>query len=216
MVTEAMLKEEVGRFQQWADQYPLEARSDWWAEEYPDWSSLDVAVLGYTGHVPPEVWTVEAVDNILYAIARDDERLYLAPSLGQQDLYTICHLAMAAIERGESAAKWQLAVQLGKSALPKTDVEELLLHMAGDTDEYVRRRALMALAQLNSSRTEELALAAWHQSHENQEWARMAALSSLYQVQSPLLEDLLTQAESDPRPYLSGFAKRMRLGEVPE
>ena len=96
------------------------------------------------------------------------------------------------------------------------DVEKLLLIMAADADEYVRRRTLMVLARVNCASTEGLALAAWDEAHPSQEWARMAALWSLHRVQSPVLDALLTQAEGDSRPNLSDFAKRMRRGEVQE
>jgi len=216
MIAEARLQEEVDRFRQWADQYPLDKRSDWWAEEYPAWAQIDAAVLDYALETPPTSWTPEAINDVLYAVARDDERLALASLLCQRAPAFLYRLAEVALDRGERDATWQLAVQLGKSTLPPAGTEKLLLRIASDADEYVRRHALMVLARLGSAATEEIALAAWHQPHENQQWARMAALWSLHRIQSPRLEELLAQAEIDARPYLSDFAKRMRRGEIDE
>jgi hypothetical protein len=94
-------------------------------------------------------------------------------------------------------------------------VEACLLAFARDGDEYVRRRALESLARLGSAHTERVALDEWDRPHEHQQWARMNALWALHKVGSAALHRLLEDAERDPREHLSGFARRLRAGDVP-
>lgn len=64
-----------------------------------------------------------------------------------------------------------------------------------DDAEYVRRRALQALAALGCSEVERLALEMWDRPDPQREWARMMVLSCLNQAGSPHLERLLDEAE---------------------
>ncbi len=211
---EEALKAEVDRFRQWAEGYPVEQRSGEWECDYEEWGRLYEVVLDFVASQPVDSWTAEQMDAVLYTIARDNEMGNIVSILGERHPAILCLLAVAAVEHGEPGARWQLAVELGKSTPFSADLEALLLKMAGDEDEYVRRRALMVLARFNSQHTEQLALAAWYQAHEHQQWARMAALWSLHRIQSLALEPLRVEAEADPRPYLSDFAQRIRRGEI--
>ena len=209
------LKAEAARFRQWAAvTYPSAERFGEWECDYPDWSRLYEAVLDFTEHTPPSSWTPEALTDVLYALARDNEIQHLAATIGERQPQILNYLAAAAIEQGERDARWQLAVELGKADALSEAVESLLLRMTNDAEEYVRRRALQELARLGSAHTEALALAAWEQPHEHQQWTRMAVLWSLHRIQSPRLETLLTEAEADPRSYLADFARRVRRGEI--
>lgn len=83
----------------------------------------------------------------------------------------------------------------------------LLIHFAYDADEYVSRRALIALGKLKSERTEQLAERAWQTGHEYQ---RIAALWALKDVGSSKLGDYLLQAEEDGREYVVRNAIEIR------
>jgi hypothetical protein len=100
------------------------------------------------------------------------------------------------------------------NSVADSEEEQLLLRLAQDEHEYVRRRALGALVRLGSSTVEKLALEAWHRPDPDQQWARRAALWSLHRVGSPQLGPLLVEAEQDPQEYLRVFAERLRRGEV--
>ena len=216
MALEQELQAEVMRYRQWAQLIPQEERSGEWECDYPDWNQLYATVLDFIESKPLIAWTPEEWEAVLYAIARDNEMQFLVESIGEEHPQMLAPLTAAALEHREPNATWQLALELTRADPLSTELEGLLLRMAVDADEYVRRRALTELARRNSPQTEGLALAAWHQPHEAQQWARMAALWSLHQIQSPLLNELLTEAEADPRPYLSGYAQRMRRAEVDE
>ena len=125
-------------------------------------------------------------------------------------------LARRSIQMGEWHARWQLADQLGYLQNSGADVEGILVALAGDREEYVRRCALAALARLGSPVTEALALEAWSRQDEQQEYTRMQVLWCLHRIGSLHLEPLLVEAERDKRDYLRAFAGRVRRGELTE
>lgn len=206
----ADLMTEVDRFRAWADAYPHAGRYGEWECDYVDWSALHDAVLAFVASRPFEAWLDAEVRAVLYAIARDNEIQYLARVIRERHPELVPPLARAALHVGEQDDRWQLAVELARLGLAS---EPLLLEMARDEHEYVRRQALQALLQIGSPAVEELALSAWHRPDEAQEWARMMALYCLHKLASPQLEPLLAAAERDDRQYLRGYAERIRRGE---
>jgi HEAT repeats len=210
----ADLLTEVDRFREWAGNYPPGPRSGEWECDYGHWNDLNAAVLNYVAGRPPEAWPDESIQAVLYAIARDNECQYLAHEVRLHHPATLVTLARAALSRGEPDAKWQLADELGHLGDEGGEATRLLLLFARDEHEYVRRRALGALARVGSPAVEPLALEAWHRPDEQQEWARMMALDCLHRIGSPHLEPLLAEAERDERQHLRDFAKRIRQGRT--
>jgi hypothetical protein len=208
----ADLLTEVAQFRAWADAYPHAIRNGEWECDYKSWPSLYDAVLGFVAGRPLESWSAEELQAVLYALARDHEMQHLAREIRRRQPELLLPLARAAIRMGERNNRWQLAVELGRVGL---GAEQLLLEMARDEHEYVRRRALESLAQIGSPAVEELALAAWHLPDEDQEHARMMVLHCLDQIGSSMLEPLLAEAERDERQYLRGFAEGIRRGLSP-
>jgi HEAT repeat protein len=204
---------EVARFRRWADDFPIENRSPEWECDYPDWRSLYEAVLGLVSSRPFQHWSEVELEAVLYAVARDNEIQHLAREIRSYPELLFA-LAKIAAECGEPDAKWQLAEELGQLGQCGQETEMLLVTLASDADEYVRRRSLHALARLRSQRVEELAMKEWHRPDENQQWARINVLSCLHRVRSSLLEPLIVDAERDERPHLADFAKRVRQGDV--
>jgi len=205
---------EVARFRLWADDYPVDRRTAEWECDYPAWGLLYDATVQFVSARPMAAWSAEELEAVLYTIARDNEMQYLSREIRERRPDTLLSLALAAVERGEPDAKWQLAEELGHLGKARREAERLLLILARDADEYVRRRSLGSLARLDSAAVEELALAEWHREGDNQQWSRMNALWSLQRVGSPRLEALLAEAEQDERSYLSGYAGRVRRGQV--
>ncbi len=204
------LMTEVGQFREWADSYPPGPRSGEWKCDYGAWIDLYDAVLNYVAVSAPEAWPDEALQAILYALARDNESEHLAEEICLRHPATLVALGRAALARGEPDAKWQLAEQLGHHAHDGDEAERLLLILARDESEYVRRRALGALVRVGSPAVERLALDAWHRPDKHQEWARMMALDCLQRIGSPHLDRLLAEAERHERQHLRDFAKRIR------
>jgi HEAT repeat protein len=202
---------QVRHFKQWASDYLPSDRYGEWECDYPDWVNLYKAVLEFIAtHPSISEWSTEDIHLVLYALARDNECQYIAEQLRECYPENLIQLAAQSIELGEPDAKWQLAEELGWLQLDKAKTEAILIELAHDSDEYVRRRALMALARIKSEFAEDLALKIWHQSHENQEWSRMAVLWCLNEIDSSRFEALCLEAELDSRPYLSEYAKKAR------
>src|SRR5262249_45914180 len=151
---------------------------------------------GFVDAVPFASWSPEEVQAVLFAVARDNEDEHLAWEIRHRKPETLIALARAAIETGEHDARWQLANELGRLG-QVGEPEGLLLMLARDKDEYVRRRSLASLARLGSPAVEELALAEWQRPGENQEYARITVLWCLHRVGSRHLEPLLADAERD-------------------
>lgn len=208
------LLSEVNQFKEWAATFLPGCRGGEWECEYSNWPSLHQAVLEFVSDRPVAAWSEDELQAVLYAVARDNEIEYLAREIRTRSPETLIGLALSAVTHGEPDAKWQIAEQLGRLKSEEASLEMRLLNFAHDADEYVRRRSLQALARRGSPAVEELALLSWNQPDAMQQYARMAALWSLHRIGSPLLGPLLDEAECDERPYLSGFAQKVRRGEV--
>ncbi len=205
---------EVARFHEWATTTPPERRRGEWECDYPWWSELYSAVLGFVDAVPFANWSTDEVAAVLFAVARDNEMEHLASEICSRQPDTLVALAQAAVESGERDAKWQLAEQLGQLAHGGGQAEPILVTLACDEEEYVRRRSLKSLARLGSPAVEKLALAEWQRADENQDYARMMVLWCLHRIGSPHLAPLLEMAAQDMRMYLSKCAERIQRGEV--
>jgi HEAT repeat protein len=209
----ADLLTEVGKFRAWADAYPHPVRNGEWECDYDSWASLYDAVLGFVADRPFDSWSSDELQSVLYTIARDNEMQHLAREVRRRHPELLLPLSRAAVRLGEREDRWQLAVELGSAG---SGGEQVLLEMAHDEYEYVRRRALESLAKVGSPAVEELALAAWHRPDEDQEHARMMVLHCLDYIGSPQLEPLLAEAERDGRQYLRQFAQGLRPRRSPE
>jgi HEAT repeats len=207
----ADLMSEVARFKEWAGP---ERQYGEWECDYENWGDLYEAVLRFVDVVPFANWSHEETRAVLFAIARDNEMEHLAEEIRGRKPETLVALAGAAVEIGEYQATWQLAEQLGQFGKASVEVERLLLILASNEDEYVRRRLLQSLARIGSPAVEELSLAEWHRADEEQQWARMTVLWCLQKIGSPHLQALLLAAEQDGRQYLTEFAAKVKRGEV--
>lgn len=208
-----VLQDEMARYRAWADAsgVPPEQQSGEWSSGYPGWDRINTAFDHFVAVSSWQEWGEATIAFLLYAIARDGENRYLVRALARRpdDLLYLAELAVASPEQD---ARWQFAAELGRldSELPR--VERLLLRYVRDEEEYVRRIALMSLADIGSSRAEALALAMWEDGNMWQEYGRIAALYALWKVRSPQLERYLALADADARKHLVNYAARIRAG----
>jgi hypothetical protein len=173
-----------------------------WETDYEDCDDIYESVRAVL-RTPVEVWCDDTKQLLIYATARDNEVELISEELSDEQLLV---LAAASINSDEDEAKWQFAEQLGRR--PRADkAEKLLLAFALDPDEYVRRRALMALANSGSTHTERFAFTAWE---SGEEYQRMVCLHALWAINSQMLTAYLQLADQDSRPHLSGLARRIR------
>jgi HEAT repeats len=200
---------EVAKFRAWADSLPVETGTSAWEAGYEGWPALFAAVDNFAGTTSCAYWTTEMTHLLLYALARDTDTGYLARVLAKNPENLLC-LAEHGVTGAERDAKYQLAAELGRLDLLSQRTEALLLRFAHDDDEYVRRHALLALADIDSRHVTELVSAAWGTGVEH---ARMAVLSALHKIHAPELEDYLILAAADGREYLVQHANKIRAGE---
>lgn len=151
---------------------------------------------------------------MLFAVARDNEIQYLSRAIHESSGDLLMELAEASIRCGEPDAKWQFAEELGQVRGTSQRGEELLLALARDPNEYVRRRALQSLARIRSAATERVALEAWSRPNEQQQWSRMMALWALRHVGSDQLQRLLIEAMEGEGTLLSQYAAKIGRGEI--
>ncbi len=152
-------------------------------------------------------WAEATADDLLYALARDNEAEFIADELEHRP-EILMGLAARGATSVEVDAKWQIAAKLGElngQKLPEAEV--FLTQLVQDADEYVSRRALLALGKLKSETTEIFAERAWQTGLEYQ---RIAALWALKEVASPKLSSYLLEAEKDGREYVVRNAEEIR------
>jgi hypothetical protein len=205
---------EVDKFRDWANTVPPYERSHTeWECSYEHWDDLHNAVFDFVARRRFDSWSSDELRALLYAVARDEEILQLAPEIRRRHPEALVALARAATEIGERNAQWQLAVELSQLGQECLEAEPILLIFARGEDEYVRCSALLGLTELNSSRVESLALETWNRP-DSDEFSRMQVLKSLRQIKSPHFERLLGEAERDERTCLAECAKQFRQEQV--
>ncbi|WKZ87325.1 HEAT repeat domain-containing protein [Ralstonia pickettii] len=197
------LHEEVGKFKAWAASLLPHQRDC----GYDQWQSLWDAAIAVLESIPPDEWSERCRADLILAIARDEVE-WIADQLGGKP-DTLLALARLAIDSSEPDAKWQIAAQLGTLSTHKEKAEEVLLRLVDDSDEYVSRRALLALGALKSQHAEHLAERAWLTGHEYQ---RIAALWVLKDVAQSKLPQYLRLADEDGRKYVVENARKCAKG----
>lgn len=196
-------REAVARLRRWVAAYPsVEPRSAEWESEFPAWGEVYAAARTIVSVRPAASWSAVDVDDMLFAIARDNEEEAVADVCGAVPAILLM-LADAAVDRGEQDARWQIAAQLGNHAEHRTQAVALLLRLICDDDEYVRRRALLAVGALRADEAEGCAERAWA---SGEEYQRIAALQVLVDLTSSRLAHYLRLAEDDGRTHVRAAA----------
>lgn len=202
MTSKEQLHHAIEHFREWAKRsYPAQPYGEW-ETGYEDWESLYAASRAML-QSESDSWDSQAKNLLLYVIARDNEVGLVTSLLNESQAFALASFSTA---EGEPDAKWQLAVRLGELPL-RDETEKLLLDFAADSNEYVRRRAMMTLADLGCRSAERLVVTAWKTADEYQ---RMASLHVLERLNSPHLNEYLELASADGREYLAKMAKRIR------
>ena len=139
------LKLEIASFRRWASETGKHPGcSAEWECDYPNWRGLYLAVEHFLVSVANRPLATDELDLILYALARDNECEQILEIL-ERFPNVAMQLARFGWNYSESDARWQLAVLLGR--IKSLDSVELLQHYISDKEEYVRRRARLALGE---------------------------------------------------------------------
>lgn len=204
------LKEEIARLRSWEAQLPAAERVGLW-DEYPEWGALYTSFADFIKQTGPSQWGESTVLDLLYIIARDNEAEYLVSLLLKAQPEGLFRLAEAAVGYGERDARWQLAAYLGETGGDRPRAEAILLIFVNDEDEYVSRRALLALAYLGSSHVSSLCERAWATGHE---YKRIAALHAIRAASPHELPKYIELAKADGREYVVQNAEALALLSV--
>ena len=156
-------------------------------------------------------WKPPVIRRLIYIIARDNEIGWLIKLLTKrEDALILLARQSLLVDSSSAVAKWQLAVAL-TGISDRNLAVELLEQFVEDSDEYVVRRSLMALAEVGSDKVESLCEKLWHKDKygEWEEYQRMAVLIALHTIKSDKLRHYLILAKEDGRQYLVAEAERI-------
>lgn len=143
------LEAEVTKFRDWAAGEAQDYGE--WETAYDEWHNLYSAVEAIL--YKPTLDESE-VQLLLYALARDNECEFIRGMLEDYPEHGL-RLAAAAVTYPEYEARWQAADFLGR--IETLEAKELLRRFVEDSDEYVRRRALLAAQEHDPTFAEEVA-----------------------------------------------------------
>lgn len=212
------LLEQVGKFHQWQEiTYPgktTEEIGGAWEVDYPAWNDIFDAFCHVLTQMDAEMADSILLDEMVYLIARANEAEGFIQETTSHPKWFEC-LCRRAAASNESEAKWQFAAYLPECSCSQ-EVRDIILDFAKDPNEYVSRRALLAMPALRPDCVEQFAPLFWERncySPELQEYQRIAVLVSLDAIHSVMLPQYLEQAKQDGRSYLLEHAKRIE-GEL--
>jgi HEAT repeats len=194
-----LLHQEVTKFRAWVSSVKYLNSESLNVEDgccYSEWWDLFKVILSFLTTSINEDWSNQDVDDILYVIGWDNEREDLTDEI-EENYDVLIKLANLALNSTEYDAKWQLADRLGN--LSTESAELLLLKFVNDEDEYVSRRALLALGRMKSPQAEALAEKSWA---TGEEYQRIAALWVLNDISSNKLPEYLQKAIEDGRHFV--------------
>ncbi|MFR2943551.1 MAG: hypothetical protein ACLTPB_12765, partial [Christensenellales bacterium] len=212
------LLEQARKFHQWQEiTYPgktTEEIGGAWEVDYPAWNDIFDAFCHVLTQMNAEMEDSVLLDEMVYLIARANEAEGFIQETTSHPKWFEC-LCRRAAASNESEAKWQFAAYLPKCSCSQ-EVRDIILDFAKDPNEYVSRRALLAMPALRPDCVEQFAPLFWERncySLELQEYQRIAVLVSLDAIHSVMLPQYLEQAKQDGRSYLLEHAKRIE-GEL--
>ena len=212
------LLEQAEKFHQWQEiTYPgktTEEIGGMWEVDYPAWNDIFDAFCHVLTQMDAETADSFLLDEMVYLIARANEAEGFIQETTSHPKWFEC-LCRRAAASNESEAKWQFAAYLPECSCSQK-VRDIILDFAKDPNEYVSRRALMAMPALRPDCVEQFAPLFWEcncYAPELQEYQRIAVLVSLDTIHSDLLPQYLERAKQDGRRYLLEHAKRIE-GEL--
>lgn len=151
--------------------------------------------------------TEETIDDLLYAIARDNECPTLINEISSGYFVVLCR---AVLDTPYINAKWEFAEAL-KDHGEDENVKPLIFRFLDTGDEYTERMALMSLSYLYPERTEGYAEKFWSRNiYKEDEYQKIMVLHALYNIGSPKLSYYLDLADHSSLIYLKENAEAIR------
>ena len=216
-IRERLLKQAI-KFHQWQEAtYPGKTSEELggeWEVDYPYWNDTYSAFCHVLTQMDAETEDSVLLDEMVYLIARANEAEGFIQETTSHPQWFEC-LCRRAAASNENEAKWQFAAYLPECSCSQ-EVRDIILDFAKDPNEYVSRRALLAMPALRPDCVEQFAPLFWERncySPELQEYQRIAVLISLDAIHSDQLPQYLEWAKQDGQSYLLEHAKRIEGGQ---
>ena len=211
-----LLHKKVQRFRKWAETNYPEITEDndngeWcFCARYDEMYSCAVDVIKCE---PASAADEQMIDDLLYAIARDNEGENIIGILEDyNDWFSL--LCRACFSTPYTNAKWQFAKGL-KNYSGDDDLKSLIFEFLSIDNEYTERMALQSLASIDPQQAEKYAVEFWNRGKYAEgsyeiEYQRIMVLHVLYQIRSDKLQEYLGLAERSDYQYLKGNAEDIR------
>ncbi len=170
-------------------------------EEYPNPNSIYSAIEGVVYSNEPF-----EMDDLLFLLAFENESEYVIEKIEDNSLLA-WNLAEAGVNYPNPEARWQIGVLLGE--LGGDRAITLLAQLCLDTDEYVRRRSLLSLREIDQLMAEKIAMD-WLSS--KYEYSRMVAIDILSYLKSPQFKFAFNALKNDPSKVVQDRLQKINLG----
>lgn len=201
---EEQLHFKVNQFKAWTKKnYPGFAEDndngEWcFCDEFYDMYAYSLTIIR---QIAANAATEQMIDDLLYVIARDNEREIIAEELkGHSAWFAL--LCRRSLDTGYINAQWQFAKHL-PSCKDNDDFKEIIYAFLDTGDEYTERMALRSLADIYPEQAERYAIEFWERNkYEYDEYQKIMVLHVLYQIHSPKLPHYLALAEASEYEYL--------------
>ncbi len=181
-----------------------------WETDYTDWNRINTIFSKFLEEHTASDATEELLNEMIYIIARDNECEWLINEVTKHpDWFDV--LCRYCIHTNENEAKWQFAAHISNCSCSR-ETKDLILEFVTDKNEYVSRRALLALPAIRPDKVEYYAHQFWYRDSYDikmQEYQKMAVLTVLNEIKSPLLSYYLQSAKKDGRKYLMQCAEKI-------
>jgi len=176
---------EFQRFREW-EKYNNQNEIYYEYDEYPHWIDIYTAIK----KIPNDFkLSLDSIKMILYFLARDHESEITLETL--QEKPALGHLiAKEGVNCIDRDARWQVAVLLGYFK----DSKLLVKMIENDEEEYVRRRGLLALRDIDKISSEKIAIKHLHSIYE---YERVVAIDTLNFLSSSYFEKALNTLKND-------------------
>ena len=144
------LLEQARKFHQWQEityrGKNTEEIGGEWEVDYPAWNDIFDAFCHVLTQMDAETADSVLLDEMVYLIARDNEAEGVIQETTSHPQWFEC-LCRRAVASNENEAKWQFAAYLPECSCSQ-EVRDIILNFAKDPNEYVSRRALLAMPAL--------------------------------------------------------------------
>ena len=207
------LLEQAIKFHQWQEAtYPGKTSEELggeWEVDYPYWNDTYSAFCQVLTQMDAETADSVLLDEMVYLIARDNEAegFIQETTSHPQWFERLCRRAAAS---NESEAKWQFAAYLSECPWrPRSQRHDPGLRKG--PNEYVSRRALLAMPALRPDCVEQFAPLFWERNCYSLDYRNTldrVFWVSLDAIHSGLLPQYLEQAKQDGRRYLLEHAEK--------